>query len=87
MPDGRRIAFVGQDAAGLDGIYVQDFVPGKDTSSTRRRLAGFDRENATESFGISPDGGRICLAVGGATNSLMLVEKLPGVEPPRRHER
>ena len=34
--------FVGQDESGATGIYAQDFVPGADTTGTRRRLAGFD---------------------------------------------
>jgi eukaryotic-like serine/threonine-protein kinase len=87
MPDGRRIAFVAEGENGSSGVYVQDFVPGRDTTSTRHHLAGFDRENQTDSFGISPDGSRIALAVGAATNTLMLADHLPGVEPPRRTPR
>jgi hypothetical protein len=41
---------------------VQDFILGKDTSATRRVLAGFDPDLATESFGISPHGSHITLA-------------------------
>ncbi len=59
MPDGRAIAFVDVDARGRTGIYVQDFVPGKETQASRRPLAGFNADWATETFGISPDGSRI----------------------------
>jgi WD40 repeat protein len=59
MPDGKKIAFVGFDDAGLTGVFVQDFVPGQDTTATRRKLAGFDPDYITESFAISPDGTRI----------------------------
>ena len=52
MPDGKAIAFVGQDESGASGIYVQDFVPGRDTAATRRKLAGFDPDVAAESFGL-----------------------------------
>ena len=52
MPDGRAIAFVGQDENGVNGVFVQDFLPGHDTSDTRRRLGGFDPDNSTESFAI-----------------------------------
>ena len=31
MPDGKAIAFVGQDEDGASGVYVQDFAPGRDT--------------------------------------------------------
>src|SRR5215831_7500261 len=55
-PDGRAIAFIGPDEKGLTGVFVQDFSPGQDTTKTRRRLAGFGPDLATESFGFSPDG-------------------------------
>lgn len=84
MPGGRAIAFIGQDEDGVAGIYVQDFAPGKDTRATRRKLGGFDAELATESFGISPDGSRIVIASWEQLFSLMLAERLPGVEPPER---
>lgn len=61
--DGRTIAFVGADEDGRTGIYEQAFVPGEETSATRRRLVGFDAEQVVESFGFSPDGKRITLAM------------------------
>jgi len=56
MPDGRAIAFLGLDERGSNGIFVQDFAPGRDTHATRRPLGGFDPEAAAESFSIAPDG-------------------------------
>jgi hypothetical protein len=56
MPDDKTVLFVGQNSAGVKGLYMQDFVPGQDTASTRRQVGPFDPENSVESFGISPDG-------------------------------
>ncbi|HOK45993.1 MAG TPA: hypothetical protein PLK67_08685, partial [Bryobacteraceae bacterium] len=76
------IAFIGRHERGVHGIYVQDFVPGKDTPATRRPLGGFDPERTTESFGISPDGSRLTIASWEQLFSLMLAERVPGVVPP-----
>jgi len=84
MPTGSVLAFVGMDEQGLSGIYVQDFVPGEDTSSTRRKLAGFSPEFITESFGISPDGKRVTIAGVEPSYRVMLAENVPGIEPPTR---
>ena len=75
-PDGRRIAFVGQDEKGVNGIFVQDFVPGSDTTSTRRKLAGFDATVDAETFGISADGTRVAVAARQMVSSLVLLEGL-----------
>jgi dipeptidyl aminopeptidase/acylaminoacyl peptidase len=83
-PDGKAIAFVGENEDGLTGIFVQDFVPGKDTSATRRRLAGFSPDYISESFDISPDGKRLTLAVLNETFNIMIAEDVPGVVPPAR---
>lgn len=56
MPNGRAIAFIGQDEQGHTGIFTQDFAPGRDTSAARRPLAGFDPQRAPQSFAISRDG-------------------------------
>jgi Tol biopolymer transport system component len=79
MPDGRAIAFVDLDESGRSGVFVQDFVPGRDTSRSRRRLAGFDPEAVTESFAISPDGRRITLSLKDRSSDMLLVENLAGV--------
>lgn len=84
MPRGRAIAFVGQDASGAEGIFVQDFVPGQDTTATRRALGGFDPGWATESFGIAPDGSHVIVAGWEQLFSLMMAEGLPGLLPPQR---
>lgn len=63
---------------------MQDFILGKDTSATRRVLAGFDPDLATESFGISPHGSHITLADREQIVSLMIAERVPGVESARR---
>ncbi len=76
------IAFVGQNEDGLSGIYVQDFVPGKDTGASRRPLAGFSSEYESESFGISPDGTKLTLAAVDETFGLKIAEGVPGVAPP-----
>jgi eukaryotic-like serine/threonine-protein kinase len=83
-PDGKTIAFVGQDEKGNNGIFFQDFDPSKDTSASRRRAAGFTSEVATESFGISPDGREMTVAGWEQVFSLMLAERVPGVDGPRR---
>jgi eukaryotic-like serine/threonine-protein kinase len=84
MPDG-SLAFTGQSAAGAWGVYLQSFLPGRDTSSRRRPLAGFDQHSETETFAISPDGARLTLSLGETSRSLMIVEGLAGIPPrPRR---
>jgi len=85
MPDGRAIAFVSFDDKMQTGIFVQDFIPGRDTSLTRRTLVGFDAEAPTESFGLSPDGSRITLGSQESRYSLMLAERVPGIGPTTRH--
>jgi Tol biopolymer transport system component len=84
LPDGKAIAFVGQDADGASGVYVQDFAPGRDTTASRRKLAGFDPDVAAESFGIAPDGSRLVLAGWVQLFSLMEGEGLPGLFAPPR---
>jgi Tol biopolymer transport system component len=83
LPDGHRIIFTGQDAKGLDGIFIQDFVPGKDTLATRKPLAGFDPDWITESLGLSRDGTRLVLSESERMFSLMVAEGVPGL-PTRR---
>jgi serine/threonine protein kinase len=77
MPDGKAIVFLGQNAAGVNGLFIQDFVPDQDTSASRRPLAGFDPENSAESFGISPDGQSVTIATWEQFFSIMVTEDLP----------
>ncbi|HEY3174014.1 MAG TPA: DPP IV N-terminal domain-containing protein, partial [Thermoanaerobaculia bacterium] len=85
LPDGKAIAFIGQDEKGDCGIYLQDFDPARDTSATRRPVAGFYSGLATESFAISPDGKQMALAGWEQVFSLMLAERVPGVDGRRRN--
>jgi hypothetical protein len=84
MPDGKAIVFVAQDEKGSYGLFIQDFDPNRDTSSTRRPLAGFDRAIATETMAISPDGTRLTLAGPEQSSSLMFAERVPGVDRPAK---
>ena len=82
MPDGKAIAFIGQNEKGVRGVYAQDFAPGQDTTNTRRVLGGFEAESTAESFGISPDGTRIAIASREQLSSLMVAERLRAVSKP-----
>lgn len=83
LPDGKAIAFIATNEAGVRGISVQDFSPGRDTTATRRPLIEFDVNTDVESFGIAPDGTHVIFSIPEEINSLMLAEGLPGIEPPR----
>jgi Tol biopolymer transport system component len=85
LPDGSALAFIGTDERGNSGVFRQDFLPGQDTTSTRRALAGFSPEFISESFAISPDGRHLALSGVRQVGSLMLAEGLQGIEPPRRN--
>ncbi len=80
--DGKKIAFVAADGNQI-GVMVQDFVPGRDTTSTRRKLAGFEPEWMVESFDISPDDERIVLSRIRPGGTVVLAENVPHVTPPR----
>ncbi|HEX2831435.1 MAG TPA: protein kinase [Thermoanaerobaculia bacterium] len=79
MPDGKALAFLAQNEEGVNGIFVQDFVPNVDTAATRRPLGGFDRERAAESFGIAPNGKAMTVAGWEQLFSLFSVEGLPTI--------
>jgi hypothetical protein len=83
--DGKSIAYIGQNERGHYGVYVQEFVPGRDTSATRRELAGFDTETATESFAISPDGTRLTTAGWEQLSSILVAERVPGLTARRNN--
>jgi Tol biopolymer transport system component len=83
LPNGRKLAFTGQDDRGVAGIYVQDIEPGRDTNATRRPLCCFDTDAVTESFAISPDGRRITIASWEQMFSLVSAERVPGIRPRR----
>jgi Tol biopolymer transport system component len=83
LPDGTGIAYVGVDEQNRTGVYAQDFVPGENTTHTRRKLAGFSPDFITESFGLSPDGSQIVLAILKRSRRVTLAEDVAGVEPRR----
>ncbi|MFT7664451.1 MAG: Tol biopolymer transport system component, partial [Planctomycetota bacterium] len=76
------IAFIGVDDEGRSGVFLQDFDPERDTSATRRPLAGFHDELITESFDIAPDGTRITLSMVEINRKLMLAEDVTGILKP-----
>ncbi len=83
MPGSNAIAYLGQDKEGVNGVFVQDFVPFVDTEKTRRPLGGFDRERATESFGLSPDGKTLTVAGWEQLFSIFSIEGIPEVTAKR----
>jgi serine/threonine protein kinase/dipeptidyl aminopeptidase/acylaminoacyl peptidase len=79
LPGGGAIAFELENEKGETGIAVQEFVPGKDTSATRRLLVPFTSESWAESLGLSPDGARLTIGERQEPASLLLVEGVEGV--------
>jgi hypothetical protein len=75
---GRTIIYIGQDEHDHSGVMAQDFVPGRDTSATRRKIAGYSWEYVTESLGISPDGKHLVISARFDRQSLKLAE-VPGM--------
>jgi Tol biopolymer transport system component len=84
MPGGRKIAFF---RASQRGIFAQDFVPGHDTTPTRRILSEPEVDMPIHSFGISPDGSRMTISYVEQQHSLFTAEQVPGVLPPARRAR
>jgi len=68
----------GQDEKGVNGIYVQDFVPGRNTAPTRRPLTGFDSIVDAETFAVAPDGKTVAISGREMVSSLVLLEQ-PGL--------
>jgi serine/threonine protein kinase len=66
------LAFRALDAQGRVAIFAQDFVPGTDTTSTRRQLVSGDV--TPETFAISPDGTHVILSVVDEASELMVGE-------------
>lgn len=82
LPGGSAVAFVGPDVSGELAIFRQDFRPGTDTTASRRNLTGTRPDGSAESFGISPDGGRMVVAWSDQTRTVMLAEGVPGIGMP-----
>jgi serine/threonine protein kinase len=76
-PDGKALVFVSQDDSCRTGLFIQDFVPGIDTSASRRPVAGFSSDFSTESHGLSPDGNTIVLSAVSDRRSIKLVDHVP----------
>jgi len=83
MPDGSGVAFVVFAPTGSSGvaaapptmgIMTQKFQPGRDTTASRRRLAGFDPDRPSESFGIAPDGKSVVVSEQQSLKTLMMAE-------------
>ena len=81
MPDGKSIVFVDENADGNWGLFAQDFIPGKDTSSSRRPIAGFDPDRKMDTFSISRDGSSIIVAEVEVLSSLVMATGIPGIQP------
>jgi Tol biopolymer transport system component len=77
---GRAIAFTATDERGVVGVYAQDFVPGVDTSATRRKLGGFDPDSFAESFGVARDDSFLVIAALEQPSNLMSAENVPGLD-------
>jgi hypothetical protein len=78
MPGGRAIAFIGQDEQGDAAIFVQEFTPGRDSSSTRRAIGGIDPQRAPQSFGISRDGAMMTVSGWEQVFGIEEVDNVPG---------
>ncbi len=78
-PDGRALVFLTGDGKGLLGLVRQEFTPGRDSSATRRAVAGFTPDSVTESLGISPDGTRLMVSEFQLSTGLLLADGVDGV--------
>ena len=79
LPDGRTLVFYGDDESGRAALFQQPIVPGRDTSSERRRVAVSDDQRIIESFGVSSVDGRIVVSAGWAESDILLAEGIPGI--------
>lgn len=80
LPDGRGLAFILSERGESFGVYRQDFVPGVDTSRTRRRLTRKEPGLDAESLGLSPDGSSLAVSFREELYDLMLAEGVAGLE-------
>ena len=78
-PDGGSLVFLTGDRKETLGLTAQPFIPGKDTSSARRAVSGFNADSVTESFGFSPDGSRMTISEFQFSYGLLLAEGVDGV--------
>jgi Tol biopolymer transport system component len=73
------IAFRTRDADGTISLYAQEFLPGTDTTATRRKLISTDPDAVLETFAVSPDGKRAILAIVDEASGLMMAEGVDGI--------
>lgn len=83
-PGGKAIVYLGVDGRGATGVFVQDFVPGRDTTASRKPLAGFLPGRAIDSFDLAPDGTSVVLSVRERLSNLLEAAPLPGLRRPVR---
>jgi Tol biopolymer transport system component len=83
-PDGKTILFGDSPSADMGfptvrgNVYAQEFVPGKDTSATRRPVLEGLKQGGVETFAVSPDGTRLVYSVIEMSSSLMQAEGIEG---------
>jgi Tol biopolymer transport system component len=82
-PEGSRILFLDFVPESGVHVYSQDFVPGRDTAASRRRVTPDDPAEI-ETFGLSPDGTHVALAAIEYNTAIMLAQGIPGVRAARR---
>ena len=80
MSDSRALAYIAQEPGGTHVVYVQDFIPGTDTTPRRRRIAAREPDLHAESLGVSPDGTHLTVSFREQRFDLMLAEGVPGVD-------
>ncbi len=86
MPDGKSIVFIDEDDKGNWGLFAQDFIPGKDTHTSRRKLTGSDADRKIDTFTISPDSSTIVIAEVEILSSLIMAHGIPGIETHRKQD-
>jgi serine/threonine protein kinase len=80
-PDGKAILFIDENRDGNWGVFSQDFVPGQDTSGSRKPLAGFDSDRKIDTFAVAPDHSRIVIGEVEVLSSLVMAEGIRDIEP------
>jgi len=66
------------------GLWIQDVVPGRDTTATRRGISSVDPSFDIETWAASPDGKRIVISVREISRTIMLAGNLPNIFPRQR---
>jgi len=59
-----------------EGLFAQEFVPGTDTTATRRALVTPGRDATIETFGIAPDGRHAVLSIFEPESDLMITDRI-----------